>query len=237
MRSSRQLGIAFLLALGLAACAAAPAFAAVIVTVDRPFDGDTLVSPIGVVAEATTDASSAQVTGWQIYLDGVSVYGTPGPASVLNTRLNIANGDHELIVFAWDSTGDYASASLSLTVGNCSGFIVNLDSPAGGSEPTPVHFSASAASCHRITAFALYADNRRIYQQSGPRSVDTSVDLPAGNHTVQARAWDSTGASAASSAIVIDVEAPAPAPGTTPRRPAPPPPSASGAASPPPGSR
>jgi hypothetical protein len=207
--------------------AAAPLAATVTITLQNPIEGDTLASPIAIVANASTDAAGAQVTGWQVYLDGVSAFGTPGPASVLNTRLTMANGDHELLVFAWDSTGDYGSTSLTVTAGTCSGFTVSLDSPAGGSEPTPVHFTASAASCHRITRISLYADDTRIFNQAGPRSVDTTVDLPAGNHTVQARAWDSTGSSAASAAISIDVEAAAPPPAAArPARPATPPPAA-----------
>ncbi len=222
MRSSRQpanVSVLAFLTLSVAGMtlAAAPAGATVSITINRPFDGDTLASPIGIAATAATDASGAQVTGWQVYVDGVSVFGTPGPASVLNTSLNLTTGDHELAVFAWDSTGDYSSTVLAVTAGTCTGFTVSLDSPEGGSEPTPVHFTASAASCHRITGFALYADDQRIYQQSGSRSVDTAVSLPAGNHTVQARAWDATGAAASSRAVAIDVEAPAPPP-----RPAPP---------------
>ncbi len=218
--SSKQQADAPFLALLLAGLAggllaAAPAAAAVNITVNRPFDGDTLASPIALNASATTDAAGGQVTGWQVYIDGVSVFGTPGPASVLNTSLNLANGDHELAVFAWDSTGDYNSTVLTVTAGTCTGFTVSLDAPLGGSETTPVHFSASAASCHRIAGFALYADDQRVYQQSGPRSVDTTVKLPAGNHTVQARAWDATGASASSPAVSIDVEAPAAAPRST----------------------
>ena len=219
------------IAVVIALAAAGPAAAGVSVTVDRPLDGDVLASPVDVAAHADADASGGQITGWQVYVDGVSAYGNGGPAAAMGTRLNLPNGDHEIVVFVWDANGDYASSALTLTVGTCSGFTVSLDSPLGGSEPTPVHFAASAASCHRVTAFALYADGQTIYQQRGARSVDTTVELPAGNHTVMARAWDSTGAAAASPTASIDVEAAAPPPpppakppARQPARPAPAPP-------------
>jgi hypothetical protein len=218
----------------LALLAASPAAATVTVSIARPLDGDVVAAPVDLAAQATTDVEGAEVTGWNVYVDGVSAFGTAGPAAAIAPHLAIAGGPHEVVVFAWDSTGDYTSATVTLTVGTCSGFRVSLDEPAGGSETAPVHFAASAASCHRITAMALYADGVRLLLQSGPRSVETDVDLPAGSHTVMARAWDSTGAVVSSGAVAIEVEAaqraaPArPAAPATPARPAAP-------ATPPPG--
>jgi hypothetical protein len=80
-----------------------------------------------------------------------------------------------------------------------------------------VRIAAVASSCHRITGFAVYVDDRRVYQQGGSRSLDTSLDVPAGSHTIQVRATDSTRATAGSDTVPFDVEAkPAPQP---PRRP------------------
>jgi hypothetical protein len=205
-----------LLALLAGCLAAAPALAAVSVTIHKPLDGDILASPIDVTAEASTSAPGARVSSWHVYVDGVSAYGTAGNAATMATRLAMDNGDHEIVVFAWDSIGDSGSAAITMTVGTCSGFTVSLDAPAGGTEPAPVHFAASAASCHRITSFALFADDQRVFTQRGPRSIDTYVDLPAGNHTVYARAWDSTGDSATSSSVPIEVE-----PKVTPKPPRP----------------
>jgi hypothetical protein len=202
---------------------AGPAAAAVTVTVDRPLDGDLLASPIDLAARAETDAAGGQVTGWQVYVDGVSAYGNGGPNAAMSARLNLPNGDHEIVVFVWDANGDYASSQLTLTVGTCSGFTVSLDSPLGGSEPSPVHFAASAASCHRVTAFAVYADGQIVYQQRGARSVDTTVELPAGNHTVMARAWDAAGGAASSPSATIDVVPAAPPPAPPAKSPARPP--------------
>jgi hypothetical protein len=203
----------------------APALATVTVSIGRPLDGDVVAAPVSIAAQAATDASGAEVTGWNVYVDGVSAYGTAGPAAAINPHLAIGAGPHEVVVFAWDSTGDFASTAVNLTVGTCSGFTVSLDSPAGGSETAPVHFAASAASCHRVTAMALYADGVRVFLQNGPRSVETDVDLPAGSHTVMARAWDSTGATIASATAAIEVEAPERAAPARPAAPAKAPPS------------
>jgi hypothetical protein len=216
--SSNSLAALVVLAAAAAVvAAAAPAAATVTLTVDRPLDGDTVVSPVEVRAEATTDAAGAHVTGWQVFADGVTAYGTAGPASSMATRLTLDNGSHEIVVTAQDSSGDSATATFTIAIGVCSGFTVTLDSPAGGSETAPVHFAASAASCHRITGFALYSDDREIFQQRGGRSVDTTIDVPAGNHTIFARAWDTTGAYANSSAVPVEV-APKPAPQPAPAR-------------------
>jgi hypothetical protein len=229
-RRERRLPV-LALALSLAGVAAAPAAATVTITMDRPLDGDVVASPTTVAAAATTSASNARVTAWQIYVDGVLAYGTGGPAAAISTGVAMDDGDHELIVRAWDSTGDYNSASLTVTVGVCTGFTVDLQSPTAGSVSSPVEVAAAASSCHRVTGFAVYVDDRRVYQQPGSRSLDTRLDLPLGHHSLQVRATDSSRATASSDVVPIDVESrepvqrPAkPAPSPPPPQPPPPPP-------------
>lgn len=211
---SSPVALIALLALLLGAAAAAPALATVTIVVERPLDGDILASPITVAASATTDVANARVTAWNVYVDGVLAYGTAGPTPSISTTLAMDDGNHELIVRAWDSTGYYDSTSLTITIGVCSGFTVDLQSPAAGSVLSPVHFAAVASSCHRITGFAVYVDGQRVYQQPGSTSLDTSLDLPAGHYSVAVRATDSTRATASSDTVPIDVEGrvpPAPA--------------------------
>jgi hypothetical protein len=216
--------LAALLALLLGATAVAPALATVAIVVDRPLDGDILASPVTVEASATTNVANARVTAWHVYVDGVLAYGTAGPAASISTSLPLDDGSHELIVRAWDSTGYYDSTSLTITIGICSGFTVDLQSPAAGSVLSPVQFAAVASSCHRITGFAVYVDGRRVYEQPGSTSLDTSLDLPVGHYSVAVRATDSTRATASSYTVPIDVEgreppAPAPPPARPPAKP------------------
>ncbi len=208
------------LALLLGAAAVAPALATVTIAVDRPLDGDILASPITVAASATTDVANARVTAWHVYVDGVLAYGTPGPAASISTTLAMDDGSHELIVRAWDSTGYYDSTSVTITIGICSGFTVDLQSPVAGSILSPVPFAAVASSCHRVTGFAVYVDGQRVYQQPGSTSLDTSLDLPAGHYSVAVRATDSTRTTASSDTVPIDVESPVPpAPARPPAKP------------------
>ena len=232
MHRRSQLLTAPLLALAAACLVAAPARATIAIVVEKPLDGDVAASPVTVAASATTDAPGAEVTAWHVYVDGVSAYGNDGPVREIAASVAMRTGDHEVIVRAWDSTGDYNSASLTVTIGICSGFTVDLQSPGAGSVTSPVRVTAVASSCHRITGFAVYVDDRRVYQQGGSRSLDASLDVPAGSHGLQVRATDSTRATASSDTVPIDVEAKAapqpprrpPPPGQAPPSPRPPPP-------------
>jgi hypothetical protein len=126
------------LALLLGAAAVAPALATVTIAIDRPLDGDILASPINLAASAITDVANARVTAWQVFVDGVLAYGSAGPTPAIGTSLAMDDGNHELIVRAWDSTGYYDSTSLTITIGICSGFTVDLQSPVAGSVLSPV---------------------------------------------------------------------------------------------------
>jgi hypothetical protein len=217
--STAPMALSAWLALLLAAAVVAPARATVAITVDRPLDGDVLASPITMSASATTDVTNARVTAWHVYVDGVLAYGNAGPTSAISTTLPMDDGAHELIVRAWDSTGYYDSTSLTITIGICSGFTVDLQSPVAGSVLTPVQFAAVASSCHRITGFAVYVDGQRVYQQPGSTSLDASLDLPLGHHNVAVRATDATRATASSDTVPIDVDGKVPAPPKAPGRP------------------
>jgi hypothetical protein len=71
---------------------------------------------------------------------------------------------------------------------------VKVCSPAGGSTvASPVHFVAAAASSHPITAMRIYIDNQSKYTVDAS-SLDTSLSVASGGHSVVVQAWDSTGA-------------------------------------------
>src|ERR1700730_14761157 len=150
-RRLSPVALAALLALLLGATAAAPALGTVAVVVVRGLDGDILASPVTLDASATTNVANARVTAWHVYVDGVLAYGTPGPAASISTTLAMDDGSHELIVRAWDSSGYSHPTSVTIPIGICSGFTVDLQSPVAGSVLSPVQFAAVASSCHRIT--------------------------------------------------------------------------------------
>ena len=83
-------------------------------------------------------------------------------------------------------------ATLTLATASFAG--VTVSSPAAGSAAgSPVHFVASATSTHPITAMRIYVDNLSVYLVSAS-SLNTSVTMSAGTHSVVVQAWDSTGA-------------------------------------------
>jgi hypothetical protein len=71
---------------------------------------------------------------------------------------------------------------------------VTVCSPATGSTvASPVHFVAAAKSTHPITAMRIYVDNISKFTVNAS-SLDTSVALATGTHSVVVQAWDSSGA-------------------------------------------
>lgn len=57
---------------------------------------------------------------------------------------------------------------------------------------SPVHFVAAAKSTHPVTAMRIYVDNIAKFTVNAS-SLDTSVALATGTHSVVVQAWDSTG--------------------------------------------
>src|SRR5882757_10827096 len=83
-------------------------------------------------------------------------------------------------------------ATLTLATASFAG--VTVSSPAAGSTSgSPVHFVASATSTHPVTAMRIYVDNVSVFLNSAS-SLNTSVAMSAGTHSVVVQAWDSTGA-------------------------------------------
>jgi hypothetical protein len=70
---------------------------------------------------------------------------------------------------------------------------VTVCSPAAGSTvASPVHFVASAKSTHPITAMRIYVDGVSKFTVDAS-SLNTSLALASGTHSVVVQAWDSSG--------------------------------------------
>jgi len=106
-------------------------------------------------------------------------------------------------------------ATLTLATASFAG--VTVSSPAAGSTAgSPVHFVASATSTHPITAMRIYVDNLSVYLVSAS-SLNTSVTMAAGTHSVVVQAWDSTGAVFKTPlSLIVSGTTPAPTPTPTP---------------------
>ncbi len=160
------------------------------VTVTSPAAGQTVGSPIHVVASA---ASSNPITAMRIYLDNNSVY--TASASKIDQYVNASAGTHNLTVQAWDSTGAVFKQTESVTTSSSTSGGVTLTAPAGGtsgSSPVQVVASATGKSSAPITAMRIYVNNNSAYTV-GSNQINASVTMPAGTDNVVVQAWDANG--------------------------------------------
>jgi acid phosphatase len=87
---------------------------------------------------------------------------------------------------------DFFAVSTTSCVAGSTG--VTVCSPGAGSTVnSPVHFVAAAKSTHPITAMRIYIDNISKFSSTAS-SLNTSLALASGTHSVVVQAWDSTGA-------------------------------------------
>jgi limonene-1,2-epoxide hydrolase len=167
------------------------------VTICSPANNGTVTSPVNIVAQGT---DSKAVTDTQIYIDQVKKYQIAG--SSVNTSLPLAAGMHRITVLAQDSAGTFqstvnATVSSSGTGGTCAGSGVNrtvaICSPANNATvASPVSIVAQATDSSTVTQTQIDIDGVQQYQIAGS-SVNTSLPLAAGTHTIAVLAQDSAG--------------------------------------------
>jgi hypothetical protein len=83
----------------------------VAVNVTTPANSAWVNSPVNIQAVAS---SGHVVTGWIIYVDGVSAFAQEKRSSI-NANLMISPGAHSVVVRAWDSTSAYGDQTIDLT--------------------------------------------------------------------------------------------------------------------------
>jgi len=84
----------------------------VAVNVSKPANNSSVNSPAAVNA---TGSSSHPLTGWIIYVDGVSKFSQNNGTSI-SANLTMSAGTHSVVVRAWDSTGAYGDQTVDVTV-------------------------------------------------------------------------------------------------------------------------
>ncbi len=158
------------------------------VTVSSPTNGATTNSPLHVVAAATPDNPSAQITAMQIYIDGGLVY--QGNGANVDTYLNVGAGNHTVAVQSWDTAGTSAVQSVGV-IGT--GVGIFLSSPGANAVLNgSAHVQATGASPNQITTMQVY-DNGNLTNETQGGAVDTTLNLTPGSHYIVVQAWDSTG--------------------------------------------
>ncbi len=163
------------------------------VTVLTPANQANVGSPVDVIASAVPSPGHT-ITGWWIYVDGAGMYNA-GAVSSINASVNMSVGAHTVVVRAWDTSGAYASQTLSLTVSAQPAVAVSTPLPgANVSSPINVQASATPSSGHSITGWHIYLDSVDVYSAGAVGSINASIAASTGTHTLIVRAWDSSGA-------------------------------------------
>jgi hypothetical protein len=189
------------------------------VTVSSPADGASVTSPVKIQASAVPTTGHT-ISAWYVYVDNVAVYHA-GAVNAINPSLKIANGAHNVIVRAWDTSGAFGDQTLSLTVTTFVPFVRVFTPSTGLSEGAPVNVQAqvSPTAGHTVTGWRLYVDGLGVYNAGAVTGINTSVSMSLGVHTLLVRAWDTSGAYGDQARILTIVNKPAvavskPAPGS-----------------------
>ena len=155
------------------------------VTISTPFANATVASPVHVAASSS---NQSQVVAMQVYVDNVLKYQT-GSTSV-DTRLPMSLGSHNIVVQSWDATGGIHKRG---TYVNVNPQAVVVTSPAPNAVVTsPVQIAAAASGQNTVTKMQLYVDGNSKYQSSG-NTLNTSVPLSSGSHSIAVEASDTSG--------------------------------------------
>jgi hypothetical protein len=159
------------------------------VAVSVPLPGTNVNSSVNVQASATP-SSGRTITGWYVYVDGQAKYHVSNVKSI-NTTINVPNWLHTVLVRAWDTSGAYGDQSLTV---NVSPVAVNISTPMDGAGvDSPVKIQAAATSAYAITGWHIYIDGVDSYQQNNGKGLNASLKIASGSHSIDVRAWDSTG--------------------------------------------
>lgn len=159
------------------------------VSVSAPVTNQTVASPVTVNASAT---SSRTITGWRIYANGVDKFNA-GQTNSISASIPLTAGAYTLVVRAWDASGAFGDQTVNVNV--VAGVTVNVSTPASNSTvASPVSIAASATSGRPITGWHIYVDGADRFSAGAVSSVNASIPMTTGTHTVVIRAWDASGA-------------------------------------------
>lgn len=160
------------------------------VSVSTPSNGQTVGTPIHVVASAS---SSSPIVSLQLYLDGRLV--VDRASSKIDEYVSASSGSRKITIKAWDSQGQQFSQVRYVTV---SGSSTNpsVSSPSSGATvASPIHVVASASASTPITAMQVYVDGSMVVNKTYTNKLDTYVSAASGTRKLTIKAWDSRGAS------------------------------------------
>ncbi|MFL6130093.1 MAG: Ig-like domain-containing protein [Mycobacteriales bacterium] len=162
------------------------------VTITTPTDGSDVLSPVHVVASAT---SPNTVTLSQIYLNGTKVYEVH--SAQVDTDITMTQaGSNRLTVQSYDAGGTFKK---TIYVNNCvlnpTARTVTICTPQDGATVTsPVRVLAgTTAGSSPVTLVQIYLDGVKVYEVADDR-LDTTISIGgSGSHRLTVQAYDSSG--------------------------------------------
>lgn len=177
------------------------------VSISAPTNGATIVMPLGVNAISVRVTGSGSdidgnLAGLQLRLDGGLVANLTGGS--LDTNLMVGAGVHTIQLVATDAASASGSASVSFTVNATPNTppVASISAPSNGSAVTLL--AGSTTTSVRVTGAGSDSDGNfsglqllldgNIVSDLPTASLDTTVQLAAGPHTLQLIARDSLGA-------------------------------------------
>lgn len=186
-------------------------------------------------SSANTNVSSAGSAGTTNPSAGAGVSGTSSaPGTSSSSGSSTTGGSSSGSTSSGGSTTSGGSSTGGTSTGNppaapaptpTSATEVVINSPAeGATVSSPTAVSATATGEASITSMQLYVDDGVAFQAESAQ-INTSLNLPAGPHTIVAQAWDQNGSAFKSAPLHVVVQAPAtppaPAPAPAPSAPSP----------------
>ncbi|RKH35888.1 esterase [Corallococcus praedator] len=189
------------------------------VSLSAPGQGSTVSGAVQVTATASDNVGVSRV---EFFIDNALASSDPSAPYAFTWNSNTAtNGIHALVARAYDAAGNTATSStVTVTVtggvSDTTAPTVSLTSPTGGASLSgTVTLIANAADDRGVAKVEFLVDGAVVGQDvsAGPTGLfefnwDTASSA-TGTHTLQARAYDAAGNSAASASVQVAV-APAP---------------------------
>ncbi len=150
-------------------------------------------SPVNIQAAASPTAGHS-ISGWAIYVDGNRVFNA-GAVTAITAKIAMSLGVHSLLVRAWDTSGAYGDQNVNLTIVNKPAVAISTP-PAVSNVISPINIQASATPTagYTISGWHVYLDETLVYQAGAVDTIHTNIKAGVGNHSVIARAWDTSGA-------------------------------------------
>ena len=164
---------------------------------------NSVVEYVPAIAVNSAGGASA-IQQFIIYVDGRDIYESQvGQTGINLYDASVRNGQHHLVVNAWDADGQLFQAQEDFTIIG-SGYPVFCGAPSSPGinfcvppdvtfQPTAIPISATATGASPITAGRIYVDGESEITSTGQNYLSTSVSTSPGKHDLTVVAWDSNG--------------------------------------------